>query len=317
MSATSDLIQKIYIGYFGRAGDPSGLNYWVERSAGGMSAAQIAQSFSVQDEAKEMYTFLAAPSVGMGQKEFLNSVYQNLFGRNMDSEGETYWLGQLNNGRPVGGIILDIINGARNTSAGQDLTVITNKLAVANYYTEKVITSNANWTQADDQGDAIAVISGVTSSAATVTASKALADTLIAADVAPTTPTFTLTAGAASVNEGGTANFTLQTTNVAAGTQYSYTLSGVSAADVAGGGLSGIATIDANGRAVISVNLTADATTEGSETLTVTVAGQAASATVADTSTAPVPTYALAGSALIAILTNGIKVISRVYKKIG
>jgi len=182
MTATSDLIQKIYIGYFGRAGDPAGLNYWVERSAGGMSDADIAQSFSVQDEATEMYGFLAAPSLDMGRVEFLNSVYQNLFGRDMDAEGEAYWLDQLDNGRPVGGIILDIINGARNTSAGQDLTVVTNKLAVANYYTESVITANTTWTLADDQADAIAVIDGVTSSADTVTASKALADTLVAAD---------------------------------------------------------------------------------------------------------------------------------------
>jgi len=195
MSATSDLIQKIYIGYFGRAGDPEGLNYWVQRSSAGLSDAAIAQSFSVQDEATDMYGFLAAPSLNMGREEFLNSVYQNLFGRDMDAEGEAYWIGQLNNGRPVGGIILDIINGARNTSAGQDLTVITNKLAAANYYTEKVITSNATWTLADDQQDAIDVLSEVDATTASVTAAEDLADELVAADTAPAGQTFTLTAG--------------------------------------------------------------------------------------------------------------------------
>jgi len=195
MSATSDLIQKIYIGYFGRAGDPAGLQYWVERSAAGLSDAAIAQSFSVQPEATAMYGFLAAPSLNMGREEFLNSVYQNLFGRDIDAEGEAYWLGQMNNGRPVGGIILDITNGAQNTSLGQDLTVVTNKLAVANYYTEKVITENATWTLADDQADAQAVLADVTSAAASVTSGQALADTLVAADTAPAGQTFTLTTG--------------------------------------------------------------------------------------------------------------------------
>ena len=193
MSATSDLIQKIYIGYFGRAGDPAGLQYWVDRSAAGLSDAAIAQSFSVQPEATAMYGFLAAPSLGMGREEFLNSVYQNLFGRNIDAAGEAYWLGQMNNGRPVGGIILDIINGAQNTSLGQDLTVVTNKLAVANYYTEKVITENATWTLADDQADAQAVLADVTSATASITSGQALADTLVAADTVPQGSSFTLT----------------------------------------------------------------------------------------------------------------------------
>jgi len=212
MSATSDLIQKIYIGYFGRAGDPEGLNYWVQRSSAGLSDAAIAQSFSVQDEATDMYGFLAAPSLNMGREEFLNSVYQNLFGRDMDAEGEAYWIGQLNNGRPVGGIILDIINGARNTSAGQDLTVITNKLAVANYYTEKVITANATWTVADDQADAQSVLANVTSVASTVDAGKALADTLVAADTAPAGQSFTLTTSVESFS-GGAGNDTFNAAN--------------------------------------------------------------------------------------------------------
>jgi len=193
MSATVDLIQKLYIGYFGRAGDPEGLQYWVERKAAGMSDAAIAQSFSVQDEAKAMYGFLAAPSLGMGQEAFLEAVYQNLFERSIDSEGLAYYQGQLNAGRPVGGIILDIINGARNTSAGQDLTTVTNKLAVANYYTEAVLDANATWTLADDQADAIAVLADVTSATASVTTAQTLADNLVSADTVPVGSTFTLT----------------------------------------------------------------------------------------------------------------------------
>ena len=189
---TRDLIQKIYIGYYGRAGDPTGLEYWAGRSAAGMSSAAIADSFSVQAESTAMYSYLAAPSLGFGQDTFLNSVYLNLFERSIDSEGATYWAGQLNAGRDVGGIILDIINGAQGT----DITTVANKLEVANYYTEQVMANNTTWTSADDAADATSVIASVTSVYATVTSAKASVLTLIAADAVVEGRTFTLTTGA-------------------------------------------------------------------------------------------------------------------------
>ena len=217
---TRDLIQKIYIGYYGRAGDPTGLEYWAGRSAAGMSNAAIATSFSVQTESTAMYSYLAAPSLGFGQATFLNSVYQNLFERSIDSEGATYWAGQLNAGRAVGGIILDIINGAKGT----DVTTVANKLEVANYYTEQVLANNTTWTSADDAADATSVIASVTSVYATVTSAKASVLTLIAADAVVEGSTFTLTTGsnigaaftggAGDDNfDGGLATGSLQTLN--------------------------------------------------------------------------------------------------------
>ena len=82
--------------------------------------------------------------------------------------------------------------------------------------------------------------------------------------------------------------FTLTTTNVAAGSKFDYVLSGVSAADVVGGALTGTATIGTDGKAVVQVTLAADATSEGAETLTMAVAGRTASTTVVDTSTSNV-----------------------------
>lgn len=98
--------------------------------------------------------------------------------------------------------------------------------------------------------------------------------------------TFALTAGAAAVDEGATATFTLTTTGVAEGTAVAYTLSGIDAADLASGALTGNAVVGADGTATISVVLAADGATEGAETLTVTLDGKTVSATttVNDTS---------------------------------
>jgi Ca2+-binding RTX toxin-like protein len=106
-------------------------------------------------------------------------------------------------------------------------------------------------------------------------------------DASSNVPTYALVASSASVNEGSTATFILSTTNVLAGTQVGYTLSGVSAADVQGGNLSGNATVGSNGQATISVELLTDKLTEGVETLTVTAGDKTASTTINDTSLTP------------------------------
>ncbi|MCF8163675.1 MAG: hypothetical protein K9J78_07480, partial [Polynucleobacter sp.] len=97
-------------------------------------------------------------------------------------------------------------------------------------------------------------------------------------------PTYTLTSLASSVNEGSTATFTLNTTNVASGTSVPYSISGITAADLVSGTTSGSLTVDSAGQATINVSLKADQLTEGNETLTLTVQGNSASTTVMDSS---------------------------------
>lgn len=125
--------------------------------------------------------------------------------------------------------------------------------------------------------------------------------------VDPNAPTYTLTAGADSVDEGTTATFSLATTNVAEGTEVAYTISGVDAADVTGD-LTGTATVAADGTATISVALAADMTTEDAETLTVAIDGQTATAssTVNDTSLSS--TFTLTSDAAADQILEGVAV---------
>jgi hypothetical protein len=102
---------------------------------------------------------------------------------------------------------------------------------------------------------------------------------------------YSLNVSSTTVNEGSTVTFTLTTTNVASGTSVPYTLSGISAADVSGGSLSGNTVVNSSGVATISVTLLNDSLTEGTETLTVSVNGALASTLVYDTSLTP--TYKL------------------------
>ena len=99
---------------------------------------------------------------------------------------------------------------------------------------------------------------------------------------------YSVAASNPSVNEGSLVTFTA-TTNAPAsdfpvGGKLAYTLSGVNAADVQGGALTGTATIDANGKAVFSVQLISDTVLEGTETLSATVYGATAKVSVLDAS---------------------------------
>jgi len=92
------------------------------------------------------------------------------------------------------------------------------------------------------------------------------------------------------VNEGSSVTFTLQSTTPADfGKTFNYNLTGsVSAADIVGGSLVGTVTLDATGKAFVTVTLVADAATEGAETLTLNVDGLSDTVTVNDTSKTPV-----------------------------
>ena len=123
---------------------------------------------------------------------------------------------------------------------------------------------------------------------------------------------YVLTADATSVNEGSTVHFTLDTHDLAQGTQFDYSLSGSGItvddlADSVHGSLSGTAIVGADGKAVISVNLAADILTEGAETLILTIDDHTKSVTVNDTSILdPVGTFTLTGDTDVKTLSDHI-----------
>jgi hypothetical protein len=112
-------------------------------------------------------------------------------------------------------------------------------------------------------------------------------------------PTYSLSATSNSVNEGSTAVFNLTTTNVAVGTEISYTVSGLSQVDLTSGTLNGKVSIGVGGTASISIPIAADGATEGQESLTISAQGATASIVINDTSKSiALPTYTLTPAAL-------------------
>lgn len=116
-----------------------------------------------------------------------------------------------------------------------------------------------------------------TSVTLTVSATDGIADavtTEVVVNVTNLEASYALAADAETAIDGDTVNFTFTTTNVAESdlTEVTYTISGVNAADVVGGKLTGTATVDANGEATVSVTLLATASNTG-KTVTASIDG--------------------------------------------
>jgi hypothetical protein len=98
----------------------------------------------------------------------------------------------------------------------------------------------------------------------------------------------TVTPSASSVDEGASVTFTIATAPAQAAAQVLWRLTGVSAADVVGGLLAGVATTNGSGVATVAVEMVNDSVAEGEETMTLSAGMLAGSGavTVNDTSSA-------------------------------
>jgi len=291
------IAQQLALVFMGRSLDTQWASSTANLLNGGQPSVALQTAFYNSAVAEGVFSTSDSPS------GLVNDIFQNIFGFGASSFEQTAWGNLITNGtltkETAAWTIFKSYLGATNVPDAYKLPAQSKLVAMNAYSTELAADAEANLALAGGGKAAAAArayVSGVTSQA---TAATAISGVAASVDALPTAsaPTYTLTSSAASVNEGGAINFTLAATNVAAGTQQAYTITGVNSADVVGGSLSGVATIGADGKATISVTLAADATTEGAETLTVSVAGKTASATVNDTSIAPVPTYALAADA--------------------
>lgn len=126
----ANYLQKSYVAYYGRPGDPPGLDYWATRmDQEGGSLASIIGEFGNSAEFIGRYG-------GLSYSALVTKIYQQTLGRDPDPAGLAYYVGELQAGnRTLQSITLDVLNGA---TTPPDSTVVANKLDVANHFTGKV-----------------------------------------------------------------------------------------------------------------------------------------------------------------------------------
>jgi len=213
-NATSTQLQELYVAYFGRAADPTGLDYWTES---GISQAAFAANMYAQNEFTSVY----------GDKSVeaqVNQIYKNLFDREADVTGLTYWTQEINLGNlQVAEIATHLIWAAQNNSgSAADKTALSNRTSAAIAYTAEVKTTTSGilayqaqstdpWISGSNIAEAVnylATIDGTTAhTAAGVTASVAVLTA--AGDPTGVGSTFVLTTSTDSAGTTSAANGTI------------------------------------------------------------------------------------------------------------
>ncbi|MGE0576483.1 Calx-beta domain-containing protein [Reyranella sp.] len=170
-----------YTTFFSRGADAAGFRFWVGEFEAGLPRlgpaalfSAIADAFAASTEARTLYPFLdharGASDAEIG--DFLDGIYNNLFNRSADAGGLAYWTGQIReaiaSGQFVGSILDDILGGARNSEAGQDVMTVLGKIAVSLSYVHDQQRFHAPWTAVDDGAAAIDLLRAVTADPQTV-----------------------------------------------------------------------------------------------------------------------------------------------------
>ena len=166
---SKELITQLYVGYFDRAPDPEGLEFWIEVLEGGFPLDAIAQDFATQPEAVSTYPFLDDDT---DVEAFITAIYDNLFDRAPDAAGLAFWKGVLEGGFPPGSFILAIIEGA----SPADEAILQNKVDVACAWVELAADTDGFVLTEAYIGASRDALGDVSGDPETVTAAKAAAD---------------------------------------------------------------------------------------------------------------------------------------------
>ncbi|MDF3351994.1 DUF4214 domain-containing protein [Sulfitobacter sp. KE37] len=212
-STQINAITALYVGYFDRAPDPAGLQFWIDQLDNGREYNTIAADFAASPEAVALYPYLTTPDVS-SPASFVTSIYANLFGRTPDQEGLDFWTGVLEDGSvSVADMIEAIIMGARDDAAAGtfDKSVLDNKVEVGLDFATSAAEVPGFEFDAAAKAAAVAAVNGVTEDEATVEAAKEATDAFVSGDSNPGTGdylTLTDAIGESVVGTAGNDTFT-------------------------------------------------------------------------------------------------------------
>ena len=188
MSANTNAIQQLYVAYFGRPADVSGLAYWetVVAAQNGDTTA-VSAAFAASDEYK-------AGFAGLNNDQIVNTIYNNLFHRDAEPAGLVYWSNLLTLGSiTIDNVVTQVAAGAQSTDAAS----ITQKVAAAEAFTTALDTTAEilSYSGAGAIAIAKAWLAGVYSAATETAALGTLSATVASLSSAISGLTYTLTTG--------------------------------------------------------------------------------------------------------------------------
>lgn len=122
-------VQQLYISYFDRPADPSGLQYWQELLDNGkVSMATIGNAFSASAE-------FQAAHAGQSNSVLINRIYISLFGHDADTGGLLYWTDLVNHGALTPSQVVGAIGAG---ALGSDAVALSARTSFATAFTNYV-----------------------------------------------------------------------------------------------------------------------------------------------------------------------------------
>ncbi|MCX7172295.1 MAG: DUF4214 domain-containing protein, partial [Proteobacteria bacterium] len=135
-------LTELYVAYFNRVPDASGLDYWIKEYAAGKTLEQIGTSF-YNAAVLPQYTSLTGYSSTMSNADFVRIIYANVLGRsgsNAPPQADVdYWANNLAIGHDTRGSLINTMLGSAHSFKG-DATwgwvanLLDNKVTVGTYH---------------------------------------------------------------------------------------------------------------------------------------------------------------------------------------
>ncbi len=193
-SAYNTVVQQLYIAYFGRPADTSGLSNFTGRLAQANAATTMAgidAAYKTNAAIKELVDAFgtsteSAALYSGGTSAFVTAIYTNVLGRAPDSAGLAYWINEIDkNGLTRGNAALSIMDGAQTNTSTQgviDGSIVSNKTTVGVAFTTSLVTASqiAGYSGDAAAASARAMLATVTSSTNTTTFQTTINSTISA-----------------------------------------------------------------------------------------------------------------------------------------
>ena len=152
-----NLAQQMYVAYYGRPGDPGGVNYWADQFDKSPSLEAVLSAFGNSQEYTDNFGSLT-------NEQLVEGLFKQMFNRNSDPAGLAFYVGRLGSGEAtLASIAKQIADGV----SGADKTVLDNKVEIANEFSYLIETEGLSY----DSGDipaTQALVSSVDSSTASM-----------------------------------------------------------------------------------------------------------------------------------------------------
>jgi methionine-rich copper-binding protein CopC len=147
LTSSEAILERAYIAYFGRPAEPEGFNWWLSNvsSQGGIDAVMtnVYRDFCKSSEYLRAYASDLDPVTHavINAPHLLNSIYENLFHRDIEQGGLDYWGTLVSQGAvTINSVVVEVLNGARNS----DFDAVNSKIDAAIALTHKVDEINAS-----------------------------------------------------------------------------------------------------------------------------------------------------------------------------